>query len=139
MLNVKKFHAVGMMAARNAREKAATAAANDVISMTALLKEWHEGAYNVGDVVAESGYPYKCIQAHDSTGNPAWNPQANPALFAPYHATAKEYALPWRAPTHAGDAYNKGEWMIWEGGAYECQTDATIYAPDVLPAAWHKA
>ncbi len=141
MLNIEKFKAVGMMAARQAREKAVSegVAANEVISMAALLKAWQEGVYAAGDVVVQDGYPYKCIQAHDSTGNPGWNPQATPALFAPYHATAKEYALPWRAPTHAGDAYYAGEWMIWEGDLYECLTDATIYAPDVLPAAWHKA
>lgn len=141
MLNVKKFHAVGMMAARQAREKAVSedVTANEVISMTALLKAWQEGVYAAGDVVVENDYPYKCIQAHDSTGNPTWNPQANPALFSPYHATAKEYALPWRAPTHAGDAYNAGEYMIWEGQIYECLTDATVYDPEVLPSAWQLA
>lgn len=139
MLN--KFRAVGMMVARNAREKAETegVTANDVIAMTPLLRVWKPRSYNVGDVVAQDGYPYKCIQAHDSTGNEGWYPQANPALFAPYHATAKEYALPWRAPTHAGDTYNAGEWMIWEGMLYECLTDATVYDPEVLPSAWRAA
>lgn len=139
MLNLEKFKAVGMMAARQAREKAVSedVAANEVISMTPLLKEWKPGVHEVGEVVVQSNYPYKTIQAHDSTETPDWTPEATPALFAPYHATAKEYALPYRAPTHAGDAYNTGEWMIYTDGlAYECQQDATVYDPVVLPSAW---
>lgn len=138
MLNTEKFKAVGRMAARNAREKAVTegVTANDVIAMTPLLRPWAAGAHAVGDVVVQDGYPYKCIQAHDATGNEGWNPQATPAMWAPYHATAAAHALPWRAPTHAGDAYNAGEFMTWEGTVYECLTDATVHDPEALPGAW---
>lgn len=141
MLNLEKFRAVGMMAARNARDKAVqeSTTANEVISMTLLLKEWKPGAHESGEVVVQNGYPYKTIQTHDSTANPDWTPEATPSLFAPYHATAKEYALPYRAPTHAGDAYYTGEWMIYADMLYECLQDAVIYDPVVLPSAWRAA
>ena len=138
MLNLNKFKAVGMMAARQARDKAAQegTTANEVISMTALLKAWKPGVHNSGEVVVQNDYPYKTIQTHDSTANPGWTPEASPALFAPYHATSKEYALPYRAPTHAGDAYYSGEWMIYADVYYECLQDAVVYDPEILPSAW---
>ena len=139
MLNKDKLYAVGMMAARQARArvKENDVAANEVIDMAVLLKEWVTGAYKIGDVVSYQGDPYKCIQAHDSTGNDGWYPSAVPALFAPYHGTDAKHALPYVAPTHAGDAYQTGEWMIWTDGVkYKCLQDACVYAPDVLPSAW---
>ena len=141
MLNLEKFKAVGMMAARQAREKASSegATANEVISMVALLKPWQEGVQTAGEVVAYNGKPYKVVQNHDSTGNPGWNPELAPALFAPYHATSKAYALPYVAPTGAHDAYMRGEWALWADEAYECQQDGTVYDPSVLPAAWKRA
>lgn len=134
-----KLYAVGMMAARQARAKAKEdgVAANEVIDMAVLLKEWAMGAYEIGDVVVYEGYPYKCIQTHDSTGNDGWYPSAVPALFAPYHGTDATHALPYVAPTSAGDAYQTGEWMIWTDGVkYKCLQDACVYAPDALASAW---
>ena len=139
MLNKDKLYAVGMMAARQARARAKEndVAANEVIDMAVLLKEWVTGAYKIGDVVSYQGYPYKCIQAHDSTGNDGWYPSAVPALFAPYHGADATHALPYSAPTHAGDAYQTGEWMIWTDGVkYKCLQNACVYAPDVLASAW---
>ena len=139
MLNKDKLYAVGMMAARQARARAKEndVAANEVIDYTVLLKEWVTGAYEIGDVVAYQGHPYKCIQAHDSTGNDGWYPSAVPALFAPYHGTDDAHALPYVAPTHAGDAYQTGEWMIWTDGVkYKCLQNACVYDPSVLPSAW---
>lgn len=139
MLDLKQMRAIGMMVARQARERAAQEGveANEIIDMTALLKPWVEGPQTAGDVVVYNDYPYKVVQTHDSTGNPTWNPSDTPALFAPYHATDKAHALPYVAPTGAQDAYNSGEWMIWTDGlAYKCKQDATVWGPDVLPAAW---
>lgn len=141
MLNANQMHAIGQFIARQARAFAAEsgAKANEVIDYTPLLKRWQPGVHAAGEVVVEDDYPYRTIQTHDSTYNPDWNPQAVPALFAPFHATDKAHALPWRAPTHAGDAYNAGEWIIWtDGAAYECLQDATVYDPEVLPSAWRK-
>lgn len=141
MLDLNALRAIGMVAARLARQTVTTdTAANDVIDYTALLMPWKEGPQTAGQVVVYNGYPYRTIQAHDSTGNPAWNPEATPALFAPYHGTDAAHALPWRAPTHAGDAYQRGEWMIWKDGTlYECQQNGTVWDPEVLPSAWKES
>ena len=138
MLEANTMRAIGAMLGKTAQSLAqsADAIANDVIDMSPLLKRWKEGAYSIGDVRDHDGYPYKCIQAHDSTGNPSWNPKDTPALWSPYHGTDAEHALPYVAPTHAGDAYNAGEWMIWADKKYCCKQDATIHTPDVLPSAW---
>lgn len=140
MLDMMALRAIGMMAARQARQSVtADTSANDVIDFAALLTPWKAGPQTAGQVVVYNGYPYKTIQAHDSTATPDWTPEATPALFAPYHGTDAAHALPWRKPTHAGDAYNKGEYMIYTDGVlYECMQDATVWDPDTVPAAWRK-
>lgn len=64
----------GRRAAREARAAAPTAAADDVIADMALLQEWEPGNYAIGDVRTHNGQPWRCCQAHDSTGNEAWAP-----------------------------------------------------------------
>lgn len=129
--------AMARRAARDARAAAPTAQADDVIADTALLLPWAPGKYAVGDVRTHAGQPWRCCQAHDSTGNDAWAPGAAPALWAPYHATTSKRALPWVAPTGAHDAYQAGEYMRWtDEQIYRCTADATVHGPDVLPSAW---
>ena len=53
-----------------------TAALNKVAVMA---RPWAPGAYAVGDVRVDGGIPYRCVQAHDSSANPAWTPGATPA------------------------------------------------------------
>ena len=139
MLETNTMRAIGAMLSKTAQMlvQSSDAVANEVIDMSPLLKKWKEGAYVVGDVRDYENYPYKCIQAHDSTGNPSWNPKDTPALWSPYHGTDAEHALPYVKPTHAGDAYKTGEWMLWvDGKKYRCKQDATVHGPDVLPNAW---
>lgn len=142
MLDPNTMHAMGMLMARVARQRAkeTDVTANETIDLTPLLKPWKAGPQTVGEVITYGGYPYRVIQAHDSTGNEGWNPADVPALFAPYHGTDKAHALPWAAPTHAGDAYMSGEYMIYTDGLiYMCKQDSTVHAPDVLPGAWEEA
>ena len=125
------------VASMMAKEKASTMEDNDVIGIAAILPIWKEGAYTAESVVQYEGQPWRCLQAHDSTGNPDWKPGVAPSLWGAYHATTMDRALPWTAPTGAHDTYNIGEYMIWTDGCiYLCKTDATVHAPDVLPAAW---
>lgn len=110
----------------------------EVNAYTAAVREWKEGAYVVGDVRMYQGAPYKCVQAHDSTGNHAWSPENAPAIWMQYHGTSRETARAWVAPSGAHDMYRAGEWMIWTDGAtYECLTDTT-YSPDQYAQAWKK-
>lgn len=60
-------------AVKNVRED--TAAINRVAT---LVRPWKPGAYAVGDVRVYGGIPYRCVQAHDSTQNPDWTPDATP-------------------------------------------------------------
>lgn len=111
----------------------------EVNAYTAAVREWKEGAYVVGDVRMYQGAPYKCVQAHDSTGNPDWTPEKTPALWMQYHGTSRETARAWVAPSGAHDMYRSGEWMIWtDGSAYECLSD-TVYSPDQYAQAWKKS
>ena len=104
-----------------------------------LLRAWTAGRYGAGDLRAYNGVPYKCVQAHDSTGNPGWSPTAAPALWTQYHGTSADTARPWLAPTGAHDQYNAGEYMIYtDGKTYKALSD-TVYAPDAYPAAWEEA
>ena len=136
----KALEAMARRAARDARAAASTATADDVIADTALLLPWEPGAYAVGNVRTHGGQPWRCCQAHDSTGNDAWAPGAAPALWAPYHATSARWALPWVQPTGAHDAYQPGEYMIWaDSQIYRCTADATVWGPDVLAGAWEVA
>ena len=136
MPDMKKLRAIGMMAARQARSAAKDETPNGVIDLAPLLKPWKEGAYNAGEIFAYNGRPYRVVQMHDSTGNPAWNPEEARSLFAPYHGTDEPHALPWSAPTGAHDAYMAGEYMTFGGKVYCCTVDGTVHDPDVLASSW---
>ena len=105
-------------------------------AVAVLVREWTPGIYKAGDVRAESGVPYKCVQPHDSTQNADWRPSAVPALWMQYHGTSRETARPYVAPTGAQDIYKAGEWMIWTNGRAAKALVDTSYGPDALPNAW---
>lgn len=118
-------------AVENVRED--TAAVNRV---AALVRPWRPGVYAAGDVRAYVGIPYRCVQSHDSSANPGWTPQAEPALWMQYHGTAPETASPWVAPTGAHDMYRAGEYMIYtDGQMYKCLRD-TNFSPTEYAQAW---
>ena len=108
----------------------------EINNNTAAIRLWKPGAYIVGDVRMYNEIPYKCVQAHDSTGNETWNPAETPALWMQYHGTTPETARHWIAPTGAHDMYKVSEYMIWTDGlTYRCKVD-TIYSPSDYAAAW---
>ena len=72
--------AMARRAARETRAAAPTDPEDDVIADTALLIPWEPGNYAVGNVRVHAGQPWRCCQAHDSTGNDAWTPGATPAV-----------------------------------------------------------
>ena len=103
-----------------------------------VIRPWQPNTYSLGDVRIYENIPYKCVQAHDSTGNDAWNPPATPALWMQYHGTSVESARPWLAPTGAHDMYKAGEYMIWtDEKTYLCKMD-TVYSPTDYSQAWTK-
>lgn len=100
----------------------------------AVIRPWKEGAYAVDDIRMYEGNPYKCVQAHDSTENPDWNPTVT-SLWMQYHGTSKEIARPWIQPTGAHDRYKENEYIIWENKIYRCINDTT-YSPSEYAANW---
>lgn len=141
--NNDTFRAIGRVMARYAQDTASTMDADGVIEAAPLMKPWKAGSmsepvsYAAGDVRTDENQPWKCSQAHTHHGEPGWNPASSRALWSPYHAKRREYALPYVAPTHAEDAYYTGEWMTWTDGlAYKALRDAVDLGPDVLPDAW---
>ena len=101
-----------------------------------MARSWTPGSYVVGDVRVYGGIPYRCVQAHDSSANPAWTPDATPALWMQYHGTSPETARPWVAPAGAHDIYRTGEYMIWiDGQMYKC-LQGTNFSPADYPQAW---
>ena len=103
---------------------------------TIIICPWKEGLYITDNVRMYNDIPYRCIQTHDSTGNPSWNPADASSLWTQYHGTTKETARPWVEPTGAHDIYKVGEYMIWtDGKIYQC-TQNTNFNPEVYPMGW---
>ena len=138
MFDGGKMRAIGMMLARQAMRtaEAEDTATNEVIDLAPLLKTWQPGAYEAGDVRAHAGMPYRCVQAHDSTGIPVWNPADAPSLWANLHGTDAEHALPYVQPTGAHDAYMAGDYAVFGGAVYRCTADGTVHDPMVLSGGW---
>lgn len=145
MLNIETMRAIGKLIAKQAREKAMNPEiqSNEVIDLGPLLIEWSQGtiqkpiAYNVGDIRYYNGMPWKCVQNHPHYGQPNWQP-GKVSMWAPYHGTDAQHALPWTKPTGAHDMYQIGQFMIWtDGEIYEC-IQATNFSPEEYPQAWKK-
>lgn len=128
-----------LSAYRMAMDAAVEAAREDTAAINrvaTLVRPWRPGAYAVGDVRVYGGIPYRCVQAHDSSANPGWTPQAEPALWMQYHGTTPETARPWVAPTGAHDMYRAGEYMIWtDEQMYKCLQN-TDFSPAEYAQAW---
>ena len=123
----------------NNRAKETDTTPNEIIDLSPLLYRWAEGIFNAGDIRTYNNYPYRCVQSHDSTGIPNWNPEEAKSLWANYHGTDKVHALPYVAPIGAHDAYQKNEYMIFtDGFTYRCIVDGNVYDPEIFPTGWEK-
>lgn len=120
------------------RSAAPSMRADDVIQCRALAAEWEPGSYQAGDVRCVDGVPFRCVQAHDSAGQIVWEPGQAPALWAAYHGTMPQTALPWAAPTGAHDLYRAGECMVWTDGRTLRAVEDTGFSPEEYPTAWEE-
>ena len=137
MFDLKKLHAIGVMVAKQAREKAKAdpEAANDIIDMSPLLEPWKEKEWKFNDVCVFNGIPFWCMTPHDSTGNPLWSPAYETALWAQYHGRDAEHALPFKAEGH--NPYHYGHWMIWtDGTRYKSIMENNVWTPETYPSGW---
>ena len=106
------------------------------VACEGIFPVWEPGAYVIGDVRRFNNQVWRCCQAHDSTGQPGWEPGAAPALWAPYHATDPAFAKDFFQPTGAQDAYQKGEVCRFEGRVWRSLLDGNGYSPTDYPAGW---
>ncbi len=109
-----------------------------LIACEALASQWHQGNYAIGDICVYDNQLYRCVQAHNSEGNPGWSPDKVPALFAAYHTTNPDRAKTYVSPTGAHDAYAIEECVEWKGKIYRCLVHATVHDPDTLPSSWEE-
>lgn len=54
------------------------------------------------------------------------------------HGTSKDDAVEYVQPTGKDDAYQSGEWCIYEGQYYSCKEDGTMGDPKASPQCWKK-
>ena len=109
--------------------------ADMVIDSSDFILPWKEGKYLIGDVRMWEGLPKRCCQAHDSTENSTWIPSVA-SLWAPFHATRQENALPWAAPTGAHDMYKANEYMVFTDARTYCCLQDTAYSPSEYAQGW---
>lgn len=142
MLNLEMLRTMGMLLAKQAREKVKEegTTANEVIELTELLTPWEPGTmespveHEKGEVCVYAGMPWVVVTPHTHHGETGWEPGAASALYALKHGTDAAHALPFVAEGH--NPYMTGEWCTEEGTAYRCKRDNVVHAPGVLPEAW---
>ena len=72
-------------AALAARAVSGEADGQELLEGRSMIPTWRERDFTdvpVGTPYQWNGMVYKLLQAHDATGNPAWTPDAAPALWA---------------------------------------------------------
>lgn len=120
---------------------AAASMTNDqAIENRVLCKAWALGVHAMGTIRSVDGYPYKCIQSHDTKEHPDIVPGSTawPTFWIPLHGTTPETALPFVQPDYTEDRYKAGEYAIFDVGMKKCVRDTTYtYIDD--PTAWEDA
>ena len=109
------------------------------VACEGIFPVWEPGAYVIGDVRRFNNQVWRCCQAHDSTGQPGWEPGAAAALWAPYHTADPAFAKDFFQPTGAQDAYQKGEVCRFEGRVWRSLLDGNGYSPQAHPSGWEAA
>ena len=91
------------------RKAAADVPPDVAVMCTGAWPAWAERPWALNERCNYEGQSYRCVQAHDATGQPDWRP-GTVAMWAVDHALAAEYAKPYIQPLGAHDAYMSGEW-----------------------------
>ena len=102
----------------------------ETILSKVFVSEWTMKKYTLNEVVSYDGKLYRCCQAHDATGNPAWIPTDAQSLWAILHGATPETAQDWVQPSGAHDMYITGEYCIYNAVLYKCVNN-TSYAPGI--------
>lgn len=122
------------------REEAPTLTDTEIIDREDFIPHWKEGPQIVGAPVQYNEQVYRVLQAHDSTGNPSWNPIDTPALFSICHTKNPYKAKPWVQPLgtsgmyELGDCYIDGNGIIWQ----QIYDGGNVYDAATLPQRWEQ-
>lgn len=76
---------------------------------------------------------YLVLQAHTSAQE--WPPDSSPSLYKRVGVTEAGYPE-WSQPVGAGDAYNTGDIVSFEGTLYRSKIDGNVWSPTAYPAGW---
>ena len=105
-------------------------------SVSGVTLEWIQNEYVYsGWTRSYSGVTYVAIQEHLTqiswvpplTLNVLWKKYVDPSVIPD-----------WVQPTGAGDAYNIGDKVKFEGAVYESLLNANVWSPTAYPAGWTK-
>ena len=111
----------------------------EIIDQELFVPEWKPANYQtVGAPVRFDGQVYKVLQAHDSTSNPDWTPDTQPALWSVCHTTDPAKAKPWLEPQGTSGMYYKGEcYRADDGIVYRQIYDGgNVYDAAAAPDRW---
>lgn len=111
----------------------------EIIDQELFVPEWKPANYQtVGAPVRYGGQVYKVLQAHDSTSNPDWTPDTQPALWSICHTTDAAKAKPWAEPQGTSGMYQLGECYIADDGTIYRQIydGDNVYNAEALPERW---
>ncbi len=111
----------------------------EIIDQEIFVPEWKPANYQtVGASVHYEGQVYKVLQAHDSTSNPDWTPDTQPALWSVCHTTDPAKAKPWLEPQGTSGMYYKGEcYRADDGIVYRQIYDGgNVYDAAAAPDRW---
>ena len=81
--------------AQHLKEQGEGMSGTEIINQEIFVPEWKPANYQtVGAPVRYEGQVYKVLQVHDSTSNPDWTPDTQPALWSICHTTDQTKAKP---------------------------------------------
>ena len=106
-----------------------TAADDVALSCPALFDEWKAGTdYVTGDIRAEDGQLYRCLQDHTSQED--WMPSAAHSLWVRIADPAEEWP-DWVQPAGSTDAYAKDAKVTHNGRRWISDVDSNVWEPGV--------
>ena len=121
------------------KEQGGSMSGTEIIDREIFIPEWRPADYQtVGAPVRYAGQVYKVLQVHDSTANPDWTPDTQPALWSVCHTTDAAKAKPWMEPQGTSGMYQLGECYIADDGTIYRQIydGDNVYNAEALPERW---
>ena len=125
--------------AQHLKEQGESMSGTEIIDQELFVPEWKPANYQtVGAPVKFDGQVYKVLQVHDSTSNPDWTPDTQPALWSVCHTTDPAKAKPWLEPQGTSGMYYKGEYYRADDGIVYRQIydGGNVYDAAATPDRW---